>query len=124
ANNATTLLRSSSGHLWTTLSGVWGISGNTGYLVSPTTADRSVSVVTAIANGRASMTVNSPLGARLAFRMSDKNNGYLVEATASTYLLKKLAVQGYAPTVLADNPVGYWRLGDASVSDGATLIDA
>lgn len=98
ANNTATMGRTSSGHLWTALSGAWGITSNAGYLVVAGADHRSLATTTVIADGRISMTVNAPTGARLAFRFTDKDNGYYVEAQANQYVLERV-VAGVITTI-------------------------
>lgn len=87
----TTLLRTTSGSLWSALSGTWGIVNDTAYLVTAGADHRSLAVVTSVANGRVAMTVDSsPVGARLAFRFTDKDNGFYVEAQSNQYALLKV----------------------------------
>lgn len=98
----TSLLRTTSGHVWTLRSGTWGIIQNTGYMITPGADQRSLATVTALADGRVSMTVTNPLGARLGFRFTDKDNGFYVEAQSNQYALVKL-ISG-APTTIGTYP--------------------
>lgn len=86
----TSLLRTTSGHVWTPLSGTWGVIANTAYMITPGADHRSLATTTALANGRVSMTVTNPLGSRLGFRFTDKDNGFYVEAQSNQYALVKV----------------------------------
>lgn len=86
----TSLLRTTSGHVWTPLSGTWGVIANTAYMITPGADGRSLATTTALANGRVSMTVTNPLGSRLGFRFTDKDNGFYVEAQSNQYALVKV----------------------------------
>lgn len=90
AANSATLVRTDSHHLWTPLSGTWGVVANTGYLSANGADSRSLTTVDSTANATVSMTVNTPLGARLALRFTTKDNGFYVEAEAASFTLKKV----------------------------------
>ncbi|WP_407310894.1 hypothetical protein [Desulfosporosinus sp. SB140] len=86
ANNAASLGNADTGQLWSALSGIWGITGNTAY-VSTSSGGRDVSVIdSGSCNGIAKIVlpiVASFTNPRLILRASDVQN-YLMVSTASS----------------------------------------
>lgn len=122
--------RADSGQPWTALSGTWGIVSNSAALLSNGADNRSLAVLQQAANGIVSTVFQFPPGARLAFRFTDKDNGFYLEAEAGQYALKKvlggsLSTIGTYGTVPVSGDEMKVSLADSSISvfiNGAIAI--
>jgi len=85
ADSATSLGTSDSGHVWTALSGTWGIATNAAYL--PTSADNYNAAI--VDSGRADCTVQYTASTvdesegRVPVRMTDSQNGFIGQASGA-----------------------------------------
>lgn len=88
ADNATTLGNAETGQAWQSLSGTWGVIGNQAYLAANGVANKNAVVAeSGVSDCMVSAKLSVIKGARMAFRRTDLDNGFIVDRNISNVLL-------------------------------------